>query len=63
VTPDNYLKMCLIYLRVKSRLPVIIMGEVGCGKTSLVKFLCKDVLNERIEILNIYTGITKNNII
>ncbi len=60
LTPDNYFKMNLIYLRVKSRLPIIIMGEAGCGKKSLVKFLCRKVLNERVEIFNINAGITKN---
>lgn len=49
----------MIYLRGKSKLPVIIMGEEGCGKTSLVYFLCNDVLRERIEIINIYAGISK----
>ena len=29
LTPDNYLKMLLIYLRVQSGLPVLIMGETG----------------------------------
>ena len=29
LTADNYLKMLLIYLRVKSNLPVLIMGETG----------------------------------
>jgi ribosomal protein L40E len=29
LTPDNYIKMLLIYLRVQSGLPVLIMGETG----------------------------------
>ncbi len=29
LTPDNYIKMLLIYLRVQSNLPVLIMGETG----------------------------------
>lgn len=29
ITPDNYIKMLLIYLRVQSGLPVLIMGETG----------------------------------
>ncbi|CAF2385070.1 unnamed protein product [Rotaria sp. Silwood2] len=29
LTPDNYIKMLLIYLRVESGLPVLIMGETG----------------------------------
>jgi hypothetical protein len=39
LTPDNILKMILIILRVRVNVPVIIMGETGCGKTSLVRYL------------------------
>ena len=36
ITTDNFLKMNVIFLRVQSKVPVIIMGETGCGKTSLI---------------------------
>ena len=54
LTPDNYIKMLLIFLRVQSGLPVLIMGEtgnltcflcipntlfLGCGKTGFDSFL------------------------
>jgi ABC-type cobalamin/Fe3+-siderophores transport system ATPase subunit len=42
------MKMCIIYLRVVSNIPVIIMGETGCGKTSLIKFLCENILNDKL---------------
>ncbi|CAM4892609.1 unnamed protein product [Rotaria socialis] len=29
LTPDNYIKMLLIYLRIQSNIPVLIMGETG----------------------------------
>jgi hypothetical protein len=35
ITPDNYIKMLLIYLRVQSNLPVLIMGETG---TRIINF-------------------------
>lgn len=38
LTLDNCLKMMAIYLRFKANNPVVIMGETGCGKTSLVKY-------------------------
>jgi hypothetical protein len=38
-TPDNYIKMLLIYLRVQSNLPVLIMGETGRKCTPLVAIL------------------------
>lgn len=39
LTPDNLLKMAMIHLRLVAGVPVVIMGETGCGKTSLVKSL------------------------
>lgn len=39
LTADNFLKMALIALRVEATVPVIVMGETGCGKTSLLKVL------------------------
>ncbi|KAJ4453638.1 putative E3 ubiquitin-protein ligase [Paratrimastix pyriformis] len=39
LTPDNILKMVMVMLRVNARCPVVIMGETGCGKTSLVRYL------------------------
>ena len=41
LTPDNVLKMVLIHMRIKSRIPVIIMGETGCGKTTLITYLAR----------------------
>ena len=55
--------MCLIYLRVQSRVPVVIMGETGCGKTSLITFFCRNVLQDKLEIFNIHAGVTTKMII
>ncbi|ELU02735.1 hypothetical protein CAPTEDRAFT_201549 [Capitella teleta] len=40
LTNDNVTKMLAIYMRFRCGIPVIIMGETGCGKTRLIKFLC-----------------------
>ncbi len=37
LTPDNYIKMLLIYLRVQSGVPVLIMGETGKIRVSLTR--------------------------
>ena len=63
VTTDNFLKMCIIYLRVISKVPVIIMGETGCGKTSLIRFFSQNILNDFLTIFNIHAGITSKIII
>lgn len=63
VTADNFLKMCIIYIRVQSRVPVVIMGETGCGKTSLIKFFSENILNDKLLIFNIHAGITAKMIL
>ncbi|XP_052243455.1 E3 ubiquitin-protein ligase RNF213-like [Dreissena polymorpha] len=40
LTTDNVKKILAIYMRFRSDIPVVIMGETGCGKTRLVKFMC-----------------------
>ena len=37
---NNCLKMMAIHLRFRYNIPVMIMGETGCGKTRLIKYLC-----------------------
>lgn len=56
LTPDNLLKMILIMLRINSRLPVIVMGETGCGKTSLIRYLAT-VSDVEFEVLSIHAGV------
>ncbi|KAK2528363.1 Rnf213 [Columba guinea] len=41
LTTDNVLKILAIEMRFRCNIPVVIMGETGCGKTRLIKFLCK----------------------
>jgi predicted GTPase len=31
-------------MRVMAKIPILIMGETGCGKTSLITFLAKEIL-------------------
>ncbi|KAK7494871.1 hypothetical protein BaRGS_00013998, partial [Batillaria attramentaria] len=40
LTTDNVKKILAIYMRFRCNIPVIVMGETGCGKTRLVEFLC-----------------------
>ncbi len=50
-------------LRVRSKIPVILMGETGCGKTSLIKFLALKLLKVRMETIDFHAGITSEFII
>ena len=66
ITPDNFVKMVLILLRLRSNIPVIMMGETGCGKTSLIRKLSEMRNNgdkNKMKILNIHAGTTDKDII
>ncbi|MCO5600108.1 hypothetical protein L7F22_054216 [Adiantum nelumboides] len=61
LTPDNFLKMALISLRINTQVPVIIMGETGCGKTSLLKALAT-CSNASFSCLTLHAGSTEQDI-
>ncbi|KAK3585578.1 hypothetical protein CHS0354_036765 [Potamilus streckersoni] len=67
LTTDNVKKILAIYMRFRCDIPVIIMGETGCGKTRLVKFLCAlqtppgaDVKN--MILMKVHGGTTNSDI-
>ena len=58
ITNDNFKKMILIIYRIKANIPVILMGETGCGKKALIIKL-NQILNNgetNIEIINTSTA-------
>ena len=61
-TLDNFMKLILIHLRLRANLPIILMGETGVGKTSLVNYLAK-VIDAECITLNVHAGITEKEII
>ena len=65
-TYEIFIKIIIIYLKIQANIPIILIGEVGCGKTTLIKKIA-DLMNEfmfeEIKILNIHSGIIENNII
>jgi len=66
LTADNFVKMVLILLRIRSGIPVIMMGETGCGKTSLIRKLSEmknDGDKQKMKILNIHAGTNDDDII
>lgn len=62
LTPDNVLKMALILLRIRANIPVIIMGETGCGKTSLVRYLAR-TCEVPLKVFNFHAGVTEGQIV
>ena len=63
LTLDNVLKMAMIFMRGKAKIPIVVMGESGCGKTALVRYLAKVVLDEEFHVLNIHAGIGNDDIV
>ncbi|XP_070836494.1 E3 ubiquitin-protein ligase rnf213-alpha [Chaetodon trifascialis] len=66
LTTDNILKMLAIHMRFRCGIPVIIMGETGCGKTRLVKYLCElrrgGVATENMKLVKVHGGTTSDMI-
>ena len=68
ITEDNYKKMILILFRIFANIPVILMGETGCGKTELIKQLMKmlnkdsDKTNNNFIIKNMHSGVKETEI-
>lgn len=59
---DNIFKMVFILFCIRVNILVIIMGEIGCGKMSFVRYFVKicDVL---FYVLNFYVGVVEIEII
>ena len=64
-TRDNFIKTVIILLKIKASIPVILMGETGCGKTSLLKMLSifMNKGSEKMKTKNIHTGTDEEDII
>ncbi|KAM3660653.1 E3 ubiquitin-protein ligase RNF213 [Ammospiza maritima maritima] len=62
LTMDNMLKILAIEMRFRCNIPVVIMGETGCGKTRLVKFLCQlrrsFIEVENMKLVKVHGGTT-----
>uniref|UniRef100_A0A3Q2DU59 RING-type E3 ubiquitin transferase n=1 Tax=Cyprinodon variegatus TaxID=28743 RepID=A0A3Q2DU59_CYPVA len=62
LTVDNVMKMLAIHMRFRCGIPVVIMGETGCGKTRLVRFLCtlqrEDRPVENMVLVKVHGGTT-----
>ncbi|KAK7926008.1 hypothetical protein WMY93_008318 [Mugilogobius chulae] len=64
LTTDNILKILAIHMRFRCGIPVIIMGETGCGKTRLIKFLCElrksGETTENLKLVKVHGGTTSS---
>ena len=55
-TPDNFIKVVLILMRIRVKIPVILMGETGCGKTTLIEMASKLKFEGNEYYHNIYSN-------
>ncbi|XP_045155456.1 E3 ubiquitin-protein ligase RNF213-like [Echinops telfairi] len=66
LTTDNMLKILAIEMRFRCGIPVVIMGETGCGKTRLIKFLSDlrrgGVDAETLKLVKVHGGTTADMI-
>ena len=75
LTTDNVLKMLAIHMRFRCGIPVVVMGETGCGKTRMIEFMCKLKLEanqklkkeqksnvKNIKVVKVHGGISIRNI-
>ena len=64
-TRDNFIKSVIILLKIQASIPVILMGETGCGKTSLLKMLSifMNKGSEKMKTLNVHAGTNEEDII
>ncbi|XP_061167398.1 E3 ubiquitin-protein ligase rnf213-beta-like [Saccostrea echinata] len=56
ITTDNLLKMVIINVKVESFVPIILMGDTGCGKTTLLQNLAK-IKGVVFHSVNIHAGL------
>ncbi|KAJ7339384.1 hypothetical protein OS493_005779 [Desmophyllum pertusum] len=66
LTTDNVKKILAIHMRFRCNIPVIVMGETGCGKTRLIRYMCglqagKDGLRNML-LVKVHGGTTYEDI-
>ena len=59
ITLDNFMKTCLILLKSYLKIPIVMMGESGCGKTYLSEFVSECLLQDKMKELTLYSGVTE----
>ena len=52
LTVDNLIKMLAIQTRFRCDIPVVVIGETGCGKTRLIRYMC-DLAKQKSECKNL----------
>ena len=59
ITLDNFMKISMILLKSFVKIPIVMMGESGCGKTYLSEFVSECLLEDKMKELTLYSGVTE----
>ncbi|KAJ9458845.1 hypothetical protein DIPPA_15027 [Diplonema papillatum] len=62
LTGDILLKILAVFVRSRCGVPVVLMGECGCGKTHMLRYVCA-WLGAQLLILDVHGGTTQRDII
>ena len=62
LTVDNVIKMAALYIRITSGVPVVLMGESGCGKSAVVYYLAR-FLGLHVFTLDVHGGLDENDVV
>jgi hypothetical protein len=62
LTSDNLCRLLAIKLRLVCKIPVVFMGETGCGKTHAVSFYSR-VCGSLFRVVNIHGGMTPSDLL
>lgn len=63
ITKDNYIKILKIVQRSLIRIPVIICGDTGCGKTHIVDFIASCLLEDEFRCFTLHAGVTEEQFV
>ncbi|KAL4504669.1 hypothetical protein ABPG73_021516 [Tetrahymena malaccensis] len=62
IQKDNFFKIAMIFMRIRSHTPIIIMGEAGIGKTALIRLLSL-IMEANFHTKIIHAGVTEDEVI
>ena len=67
LTMDNVKKILAVQMRFRCGIPVIVMGETGCGKTRLIRYMCALQSNltgaKNMILMKVHGGVKRTDII
>ena len=66
LTMDNVKKILAMQMRFRCGIPVIVMGETGCGKTRLIRYMCSLQASltgaKNMVVMKVHGGVTRTDI-